>query len=230
MTIAVPSTNFPWSPDTNYPAGVDPWSGQPTKVDPVDDKFTPGRSIPATYLNKLLAERDATIAALVSAANPTPKVVNFGNITGQATLHTWPADSIFEVSQQYGLVAIGGSDTPFTSGVAAGDVIQLDFSIGLLLQSTDPAQGYVARLMVSETATNFTSGTWAPVAASTHAQRNFLPDVNQYAVASWSAYYTAAGTTGHVRFALAVYTPPDPSGLADNSGSHGGRYTWYRPN
>lgn len=232
MTIAVPSTNFPWAPDANYPAGAAPWSGQPTKVDPVDDKFTPGVSLPATYLNKLLAERDATIAALVAAANPTPKVVNFGNLVQKSGGHTWPADASFVVADQLGITDLGGTATPFLTGVAAGDVFQFDFTIGLYLPSTDTASGYSIRLKASETATDFVTGTWADVGSAAHTQRAFTGGNGgeQYVTASWSSFYVAAGTTGHLRFALSMFTGSDPSATAEAIGGSGGRYTWYRAN
>jgi hypothetical protein len=41
----------PWAVEASYPAGSNPWSGQPTKVQPVGDYFTPNTKPPAQFVN-----------------------------------------------------------------------------------------------------------------------------------------------------------------------------------
>lgn len=44
-----------WATDGNYPAGINPWNGQPTKVDPGltkrDEGFEPAEQVPAEWVN-----------------------------------------------------------------------------------------------------------------------------------------------------------------------------------
>ena len=42
-----------WALETDYPAGSNPWNGQPCKVAPVGDIFLPDTPLPAEYLNYL---------------------------------------------------------------------------------------------------------------------------------------------------------------------------------
>jgi len=124
MPISPPGSNFPWSPDANYPAGTDPWSGNPTKVDPVDSKFTPKTGLPATYLNKLLRDRDLVLEQLIAQANATE-----GNIVPASGGHEWTNTSGgYVVAEQLGLKDTVTGLTPFASGVVAGDVIIIDFA------------------------------------------------------------------------------------------------------
>lgn len=58
MAVTRPTTIPSWSTDANYPAGSDPWSATPTRVEPdAGDKasgFDPGDKPPAQWFNWLL--------------------------------------------------------------------------------------------------------------------------------------------------------------------------------
>src|SRR5690348_7988621 len=58
-----PSYTLPtqWATAGSYPAGSNPWSGQPVVVAPGSINYwTPGQTLPAEILNYLLNVRDAT--------------------------------------------------------------------------------------------------------------------------------------------------------------------------
>lgn len=58
-----------WARTENYPAGGDPWSGNPTKATPVADYVTPDTLLPAEHFNYLLtlSARDGIQAAQATA-------------------------------------------------------------------------------------------------------------------------------------------------------------------
>ncbi len=99
-----PATNFPWAPDTNYPAGADPWSAQPTKVDAVDDMVTPGRSFPATNFNKMMNDRDVFMSAINNYVSDASSVETSGSVTP-------PTPGVFAIAKTH------------TISVTAGDLV-----------------------------------------------------------------------------------------------------------
>lgn len=235
MPIPPPSTNFPWSPDANYPAGSDPWSGNPTKVTPVDDKFTPGVGLPATYLNKLLADRDATIQALITAANNGAIYLRgSGHLEPANSGHIWTNTSgTFVVAEQLGLKDTVTGLTPFSAGVVAGDFLEVDFSATFFAYSNEVNQYYAwpIKLVYSETATDFVTGTWFEIEGSASVSLRFIagtagstvPDV---VCVTWSWRLAPLGTTGHVRFAIAADRGGSDQQLT--AGNCGGRWRWLR--
>src|SRR5699024_6810415 len=67
-----------WATDNNYPAGSDPWSGKPTRVQPLSTTiaqgFVPGRVPPAEWFNWLFGtlfdesnDQDTRLAAIEAA-------------------------------------------------------------------------------------------------------------------------------------------------------------------
>jgi len=55
---------IPWATEVTYPAGPNPWNGQPLSVAPGTDYFEPKKPAPAQYFNYLLAS-NAVQAALL---------------------------------------------------------------------------------------------------------------------------------------------------------------------
>ena len=59
-----PTQLFLWTNTGNYPAGSNPWNGQPLAVAPVGTYLTPGVKLPAENENYILGEIQADIAQL----------------------------------------------------------------------------------------------------------------------------------------------------------------------
>lgn len=73
MSGGIPIPKFgSWATEANYPAGANPWNGQPTKVAPVGDIFTPNTKPPAQTFNAILSEiaQDNTAALQALGALP----------------------------------------------------------------------------------------------------------------------------------------------------------------
>lgn len=64
-----------WASDANYPAGSDPWSGEPTKVAPtvgeIEDGHTPGVPVPAETENWWKNRTDTRLSAIEEPIVPS---------------------------------------------------------------------------------------------------------------------------------------------------------------
>jgi len=65
-----------WALETDYPAGPNPWNGQPCKVTPVGDIFTPQTPFVPEFMNWKLNELSAGVQA-VQAASYQPALQNW---------------------------------------------------------------------------------------------------------------------------------------------------------
>jgi hypothetical protein len=89
--MTLPARSLSWATDANYPAGSDPWSGQPTKVALTSGEmaagFVPDTQVPAEKLNDLLNAMASYVdgVADTAALNWTPKF----NTEGQPNLDHW---------------------------------------------------------------------------------------------------------------------------------------------
>lgn len=81
----------PWANTPNYPAGGNPWNGQPTKVAPAYTYFTPNVPPAAQEMNYILNQRDAILTGVAlgqwsaAVANWNPPSADIGGMTLQNT-------------------------------------------------------------------------------------------------------------------------------------------------
>lgn len=162
-----------------------------------------------------------------------------GNLVPALSSHVWNAASgSYVVANQLGIVdSIFGDIFNATSsppGVIDGDILQLDVALNVDLNYTGGPPQIVTsmRMMVSETAADFVTGSWAMIEGNAQiAQR----DIELSASASplelkdtvtWSFQWRPVSLTGHVRFAIAA----DCYGLGENATllNLGGRWSWWR--
>jgi len=196
-------------------------------VDPSEAKFTPARTLPATNLNKILYDRDILLQALISAANETS-----GNLVPDSGAHEWsPTAGSYLVSEQLGLKDTITGLTPFSSGVLPGDVILVDFTAMISVYSNEVGNYYAwgLAMRVSESATSFTSGTYANIETNGNVSvRNIggtaAPGSPDVVAVTWSCKYIPAGTSGHVRLALAADRGSTDQDITVLSSS--GRWRW----
>lgn len=74
-----------WATEANYPGGPNPWNGQPTKVQPSPDYWTPNTKPPAQYFNYVFGAIASDITALY-AAGVTAAIDNWGAATQAVSL------------------------------------------------------------------------------------------------------------------------------------------------
>lgn len=109
-----------WATGVNYPAGSDPWSGQPTKVAPpsVLNGFVPNTLAPAEYMNYELNKAFVTDGSAKAAINALADAVGQGEVlTFVPAGFTSCFKVAYDVVDNRWLVSgnIGGSDLPFQS-------------------------------------------------------------------------------------------------------------------
>lgn len=102
-----------WATATNFPAGSDPWNGQPLRVLPPIAYATPGEPMPAEYFNSLLGRACDQISSLQSQVNALL------NYVGQLPALNWskgisvvmaPTAACFDKGSNAWIVAAGTSD------------------------------------------------------------------------------------------------------------------------
>lgn len=109
-----------WATGLNYPAGPDPWSGQPTKVAPpsVLNGFTPNTAAAAEYVNYELNAAFNTDAAAKTAINALADAVGQAEVM---TFRTAAFTSTYKVAfdtvdnRWVASANTGGGDFPFLS-------------------------------------------------------------------------------------------------------------------
>lgn len=115
----------PWAAEANYPAGANPWNGNPTKVTPSGDVFIPNTKPPAQWFNFLFSQRDGWALALlqalasIAAKNWSPNFTFAGESSGPYAI-TWNDAPMGTGSGQTWLLS------GFTSGTAKAEVISID--------------------------------------------------------------------------------------------------------
>ncbi len=104
--------NFPWASTTNFPAGSSAWSGQPLKVNPNYNYFTPGQVPTAEELNYLLNQRDSILGGFAAAAsNLQPQQAPSGFTTVRSAAY----------DKFRGLWLLGGGTNPALAFNTGGD-------------------------------------------------------------------------------------------------------------
>ena len=197
----------------SYPAAIQlPTDGDPRNASSVNVAL------------EALADRTAHLKATVARGY----LLAADNIVLVSTGHVFPAGSAFAVADQDGLKWPISGDTPFASDVRANDILEIDFSCELTAAS--PGGAPSLRLVYSETATDFVSGTWFPVVPTggdigvtvgqTVGSTTLVQSV------SWSLLLNPLATTGHVRFAIAGYD--NGAGINTTLLTGRGRFRWWR--
>lgn len=98
-----------WATDVNFPAGSDPWSGQPTKVVPAAGEsavgFEPGTEFPSELANYILSNHAAFLAYLDSEVTGGADTFTASAAAGVPSLLAgagyWALDTTTEVKYTY---------------------------------------------------------------------------------------------------------------------------------
>lgn len=155
-----------------------------------------------------------------------------GHIQAPA-LHSWDNTSgAFVVAEQAPIKDLANVDTPFDTDIVANDVLEIDFDMVVEVDSSETANAFQwqFKLVYSETATDFVSGTWADPLGTFNlrtVQGVAAPSTPTVLIVSWSFKVAMAGTTGHCRFAIQA----NRVGLNENAvlaSYSAGRYRWLR--
>jgi hypothetical protein len=84
------SPTFPsWATETNFPAGPNAWSGQPCKVTPTGDLFTPNTKPPAEWFNSVFSRIGSDISTtFTKALDKTGDTIPGNILVGNGTTGT----------------------------------------------------------------------------------------------------------------------------------------------
>lgn len=217
MAVTRPTTIPSWSTDANYPAGSDPWSATPTRVEPdAGDKaagFDPGEKPPAQWFNWLLGvlanwvayfdDHLLTPEVLERPIHLIPSVgnnnIDANNEWVSAAAGAQPADP-HVTSTMDGAVAFFAVPIYIGEKFAIGDGIDVSVNPGAARSSTDRMKADLLQGSV-----NWTDGsvTWTTVIthfdnASTNQQKIALNYGASYTVVAGDVFYVRlqAGNTG----------------------------------
>ena len=197
--MARPTDDITWASDTNYPAGSDPWDGQPTTAEPVSGRkatgWEPKKKPGAQQLNWMMRGYARWIQWLVSVQEPditiTIPIRSFEDGTGDPT--TIIAGGHWQVAIP---VPVGATITSVRALVT--DVAGSTFTVKLIK--------FVAIVSTIGTATSDGTGTKQTLTIGSLAEP--VVDMTSY----FAVFARATGSGSGVAQALSVtYTPAQPA-------------------
>jgi len=162
----------------------------------------------ASSVNAGLEALGDRTAYLLNRFNSRLVLYSEGHIQAPASF-SWPnTTGAFVVSEQAPLKDISNTNTPWTSDILANDVIELDFCMNVLITSAAAGNQFQwqFRLVYSESASDFVSGTWSDPVGSSMNTRTVMGVASAtyptILTIPWSVKLTTTGSSGHLRFAI----------------------------